>query len=163
MRILVTGSRMFHAGYRVDRALVRASAKQHDMCVLTVGQWRDGAERMARDMARDFGWVTERVHSVSEARADLCCAFLHRDDDRTDESRIIVLKAEKAGIPVWRYYEGGPRQPHPEPGVPLFTQDMVDDMVYPGPESALPWEELLERLPDEGYGTVRYRIESIES
>lgn len=143
MRVLVTGSRLFGAGYRIDRALVRASAKQQEMTLVTVGRWRSGSEAVAKNMAVDFGWTTERSRNVSEAHADLCCAFLHRDDDRTDESRIIVLKAEKAGIPVWRYYEGGPRQPHPEPGVPLFTQDMADSAptFY---DEAVDWDLLYE-------------------
>jgi hypothetical protein len=135
-RILIAGSRMFNAGYRIDRALVRASARQRsrDMHVMHVGRWSSGAPRIARDMADEFGWSTEIVQSVSEAQADICLAFLHTEDERNAAHRIVMMKAEKAGISVWRYHEGGPRHPHPSPG-PAVHDDFLGDVA--------PWEEAL--------------------
>lgn len=164
MRVLITGSRLFHAGYRIDRALVRASAHQDSMTLVTVGRWREGSEAMARTMGDEFGWNTERAESVTEARADICCAFLHRDDPQ-DVSRIIALKAEKAGIPVWRYYEGGPRQAHPEPGEFQQRQQAQDDDF-----DSFEWLTALEAEPtltttstgapaiDLTFGNITYRI-----
>lgn len=135
MRVLIAGSREFCAGYRIDRALLRASKNQQHMTVITIGdRTRRGADRIARELADEFGWELEMAQSVSEARADVCIACLHFEDPRTDKAQITALKAEKAGIPVWRYYEGGSRGDHcPQPVAPS-PDDYWDDMLACDPE-----------------------------
>lgn len=141
MRVLIAGSRDFNAGYRIDRALVRVSKNhENDMVLVTVdtptGRRRNGADSMAREIADEFGWELERVPSVSAARADVCLAFLHHGDPHDDHAQIVAMKAEKAGISVWRYYEGGPRAPHDSPlAVPVFDPSWVD--IDPEPTEGL--------------------------
>jgi hypothetical protein len=109
MRILVAGSRNFCQSYRVDRALLKASRGHEDPTLVIVttglGRTRRGADSIAWEMADQFGWPTERVARVSDAQANLCLAFLSMDDPHDDQSRINSTKAEKVGLPVWRYYQ----------------------------------------------------------
>lgn len=138
MRVLIAGSRDFNAGYRIDRALRRAmhGHRNHEMTLVTLnlpsGRMRRGADGIARDIVGQFGWERERVSSVSMAQADLCLAFLCHEDPHDDMSRITAMKAEKAGIPTWRYYEGGPRAGHDEP--------MSMEGMYTTPASLADWE-----------------------
>lgn len=85
---------------------VSANKRVRDMTLVTVACFRRGAERTAEDIAESYGWVTEKAETVSQAQADVCLAFLHTQDAHDAPARITAMKAEKAGIPVWRYYEG---------------------------------------------------------
>lgn len=116
MRVLVAGSRLFCAGYRIERAMTRVSAKKRsrDMTLVTVGRNRRGADRTAADIAEATGWAREKAETVSQAQADVCLAFLHTQDAHDAPARITAMKAEKAGIPVWRYYEGQQVRPEVE-------------------------------------------------
>lgn len=137
MRILIAGSRAFCAGYRIDRALLRASKNQRNITVVTVGRIaRRGADRTARSYADEFGWELDYCEHISQGEEpfDLCLAFLHTQDSPTEPGRITALKAEKAGIPVWRYYEG-PATHRNEPEVPeadfdFFEEDAIADMQW---------------------------------
>lgn len=107
MRVLIAGSRDFSGGYRIERALERARdhLKSSDLTVVTVKR-RRGADRTAREIADEHGWDTEVVETVSASRADLCLAFLDNSLPKgtEDPGRITAMKAEKAGIKMWRYF-----------------------------------------------------------
>lgn len=131
MRILVTGSRDWNQGWRIERALINATKgpRRYEEHVLVSGACAQGADRLAECYAEDFGWQIEKHPADWKAfgrgagprrnaemvalGADVCLAFLmdctqpncwkgskpHGTHGTTD----CIMRAEKAGIPVWRY------------------------------------------------------------
>jgi hypothetical protein len=112
MKVLVTGSREFHAHYRVERGIKAAMDSRRDgsdrivqTLYLDDGQRlrRRGAERLARDVADEYGWASREYNSLNEAQPDVCLAFYVKGEEDV-RTRRTAMQAEKSGIPVWRYF-----------------------------------------------------------
>lgn len=112
MKVLVTGSREFHAHYRVERGIKAAmdlstpgAPRVVQTLYLEDGQRsrRRGAEKLARDIADEYGYGSAMCVSLNEAQPDVVLAFYVKgeEDPRT---RRTAMQAEKSGIPVWRYF-----------------------------------------------------------
>jgi hypothetical protein len=116
-RILVTGSRYFDDAVAVEQALVRAAFGRHDVVIIHGDA--PGADRLAKEAARIYGWAVEshpadwgrhgkaagplRNAEMAAAGADICVAFPLQHSRGTYD---MIDKARKAGIPV-RIYGGG--------------------------------------------------------
>lgn len=135
MRILVTGSTNFHAYYRIHRAMQRARIDSNGVVrrgIVLVTSGRQGAECGAIETAEDMGWEIE-LHEASGRRnriinnqrmlhkgVDLCLAFLTRD---AIVARDCAARAEKMGIPTWKYY-GLENENRPVEAFNPFSDDM---------------------------------------
>lgn len=114
-RILITGSRTWTDRDAIRRALVKAGqdAGVHPQAVTVVHGGARGADRMAADLAREFGCAVEmfpadwdrfgkaaghrRNAEMVAAGADVCLAFPLGESRGT---RGCMRLAEQAGIPV---------------------------------------------------------------
>jgi hypothetical protein len=117
MRILVTGSRTWHDGRRIRKALAAAvHADPHEAHVLVSGACPSGADAIAEETAMDMGWDVEthpadwdkygkragfiRNDEMVKLGADLVLAFIK---DGSKGATMTARLAKEAGIPVWRY------------------------------------------------------------
>lgn len=115
MRILVTGSRDWTDENRVRRALLQVSCTHHHPTPPTVvhGDCPTGADKIADDTAREFGWNVEthppdwdehgkaggpiRNAEMVNLGADVCLAFPLEASRGTHNC---IRLAHQAGIPV---------------------------------------------------------------
>ena len=115
MRILITGSREWTDREAIRRALIEAgqSAGVHPQAVTVVHGGARGADRIAAELAREFGCNVEvhvadwdqhgkaaghrRNAEMVAASADVCLAFPMGESRGT---RGCMRLAEQAGIPV---------------------------------------------------------------
>ena len=119
MRVLVTGSRTWTDLIVIWDALYEAYliAPPGDSVIVIHGDCPRGADFIADEVAREFGWSTERHPAdwelygksagfrrnieMVKAGADICLAFI-RDNSRG--ATHCADAAERAGIPIRRYH-----------------------------------------------------------
>lgn len=120
LRILVTGSRDWNSGYTIAMSLSAIAVEFDDAEITLVsGACPRGADRLAENCARGWGWTVERhpadwdTHgkragylrnkAMVDAGADVCLAYIR------DYSRGATMTAEMAraaGIRLHVYREG---------------------------------------------------------
>ncbi len=121
-RILITGSREWVSREQIYLAIfnwVRDNCTEPEEIAIVHGDATGGADRIARDIARSVGWLTEEPHPADwtgwgkaagmyrndemvALGADVCLAFLRGASRGT---RHCAGQAAKAGIPVIRYVD----------------------------------------------------------
>lgn len=121
-RILITGSREWVKPEDIYLAIfhwVQDNCTVPEEIVIVHGDASRGADRMARDIARQVDWLSEEAHPADWAGwgssagmyrndemvalgADVCLAFLRGPSRGT---RYCAGQAAKAGIPVVRYVD----------------------------------------------------------
>lgn len=134
MRILVTGSREWDDYLVIENALHEAvfqSSPEGRWPVTLVHGAARGADSIAAQVASDMAqigfWVTLDPHPADwdkhgkaagfirnqemvDAGADVCLAFL-QPGAANRGTKDCIARAEKAGIPVWKYGEGNDGEP----------------------------------------------------
>lgn len=123
-RILITGSRTWESKEAIYLAIfnwVKENCPVQEEIIIVHGDASRGADRMARDVARDVPWLEEEPHPAdweNEGRAagfirnqlmvdlgaDVCLAFIK---DGSKGATHTAGQATKAGIPVIRYLDNG--------------------------------------------------------
>lgn len=119
-RILITGSRGWLWPETIQLAIalwVKENVPRNEASTLVHGDCPHGADRMARDFARQVWWLEEEAHPAQWdtygrragfvrneemvlAGADVCLAFILNG---SKGAKMTADIAEKAGIPTIRY------------------------------------------------------------
>lgn len=127
MRILVTGSREWTDEWELQKALLKAASRAgfDEPIIIVHGDCPTGADFWAHKVALHYEWTPEphpadwdaygkaagpcRNQLMVNLGADVCLAFFQPGAANRGTSDC-AARAEKAGIPVKRYPEGGTRE-----------------------------------------------------
>lgn len=120
-RILITGSREWQNREAIYLAIfhwVREHCTGPEEIIIVHGDASRGADRLARDIARNISWATEEPHPADWSwgngagmqrndemvalGADVCLAFIR---GKSNGTRHCAGQAAKAGIPVIRHVD----------------------------------------------------------